>query len=204
MKRAKNSLQIVEEFFNGRPLSIGEVAWRQGTRKMLADLVAKLAAGSAPNEDQTKAARLILALTDRRRGRPKILSSSQSGLASTIDLYAANFWSRSGCNAKRSDCFAHAFEEAQSALKGEGQVADIETLKRYFKAGIRDQVPANVSFARRVDRLALISACGSERERVEETLLQESNRDPVQLFMARLKYERGKRRLKRAKDVGLK
>jgi hypothetical protein len=90
MKRARSNQEIVEEFFNNRPFSTPPDAdLKRRIRNMLAELVRTLKLGKASAGQQSDAGRLIEALTNRHRGRPRLLRTSRSGFTSSVDWIAA-------------------------------------------------------------------------------------------------------------------
>jgi hypothetical protein len=186
-RRARTNAEIVAEIFNRRPIGADASPERREwlmkiTDIMRRNLLAKLERGGADRDDQKNAARLLRALTERHRGRPRCLStpSERQSFADTLDWFVA-VHQRQG----KAEPLQAALRDAQSLERDEGHAPSLETLKKYYRDGVRDMKQRDLRFAAEID--AEVNKTGLS---LDEVFAAHGTYDANRPFYERRRYSR--------------
>jgi hypothetical protein len=190
MKRSPQ--EILEEFFNGRPIPDDDLdRVREECWTLFKRTVEELRRRNDPL--LKRAARLLVAFAQgKAQGRPAhgFENLSDEQLVSAIDWLTAAH-TTVGSPAPVEDAFreAKALEEQEKGI-----VVEMETLRRYYRRGVKKSANDDARFAQKIDvRASKLSETGAA-DPLDEVLKREGG-DETGVIVARRRYSRGKKAL---------
>lgn len=153
--------------------------------EIFAELLAALACGKATPKQQKEAGSLLENLTSRRRG----VVGERSGFAFMVDYFRA----RRKLTGKDASLESALIDAREMMNQETGKLLSEETLRDYYREGVREMARSDAQFAREIEALARRPDISRSQDPIDHALYESAHNDQEHYWMDRIPYERGRR-----------